>query len=241
MVSDAAKVVAVVTRWHDDIGELQSGAASSNGRVLVCGSDSSAVHMYRLRSDRKGKSVSMLRSWTLFGHTAAVRCVAVCDNYSIAVSGSDDHTCIIWDLNRASFVRSLNHHEGPVTCVAISRTRGDIVSVCARSSGGCVLRLWTINGKLVAAQETSAAITCICLTSVIEGTGTNAVIAGDESGLIYAWNLWDLSPLECNAASLKKRHNAPIVAIAVNVENTDVVTADAQGKLVSWQPDPKKT
>lgn len=35
-----------------------------------------------------------------YGHYEKINCLAVCESYSFFVSGSDDRTCIIWDLNR---------------------------------------------------------------------------------------------------------------------------------------------
>ena len=36
----------------------------------------------------------------LYGHTAAIVALYVCKPFSIMVSASLDHTCIIWDINR---------------------------------------------------------------------------------------------------------------------------------------------
>lgn len=44
------------------------------------------------------------------------------------MSGSRDKTCILWDFNRSSYVRTLKC-EGAVTAVAISPNTGDIVTV----------------------------------------------------------------------------------------------------------------
>lgn len=43
----------------------------------------------------------------LYGHTEAITCLAASSAYGILVSGSRDRSCIIWDLNKLTFVRQL--------------------------------------------------------------------------------------------------------------------------------------
>lgn len=90
------------------------------------------------------------------GHTGAVNCLVACKPYSIIVSGSVDGTCIIWDSNRwvwyllililcssmllftlsfrLCYINTLTPHEGPVTCLAVSPTLGDIATVCLQKT-----------------------------------------------------------------------------------------------------------
>ena len=43
------------------------------------------------------------------------------------VSGSEDHTCIIWDLNTLNYVRQLSgHHDTPVTTAAVHEVTGEV-------------------------------------------------------------------------------------------------------------------
>lgn len=58
----------------------------------------------------------------LYGHTQAVTCLAASVTYSIFVSGSDDRTCIIWDLNQLTFINQLPAHEESLTSVAINNS-----------------------------------------------------------------------------------------------------------------------
>lgn len=58
----------------------------------------------------------------LYGHTQAVTCLAASVSYSIFVSGSDDRTCIIWDLNRLTCINQLPAHEESLRSVAINNS-----------------------------------------------------------------------------------------------------------------------
>lgn len=56
----------------------------------------------------------------LLGHTDAVTCLTASSTYHIVVSGSRDRTCIIWDLNKLSFVTQLRGHRAPVSALCIN-------------------------------------------------------------------------------------------------------------------------
>lgn len=56
----------------------------------------------------------------LLGHTDAVTCLTASSAYHIVVSGSRDRTCIIWDLNKLSFVTQLRGHRAPISALCIN-------------------------------------------------------------------------------------------------------------------------
>lgn len=64
--------------------------------------------------------VCFLALQALLGHTDAVTCLTASSAYRIVVSGSRDRTCIIWDLNKLSFVTQLRGHRAPVSALCIN-------------------------------------------------------------------------------------------------------------------------
>jgi len=76
------------------------------------------VNVWTLVNNR-GKGVARLKQ-PLFGHTAAVFCLAVSSAFNIIVSGSCDKTCIIWDLSRLRYTTQLRNHVAPVAAVCIN-------------------------------------------------------------------------------------------------------------------------
>lgn len=56
----------------------------------------------------------------LLGHTDTVTCLTASLAYHIIVSGSRDRTCIIWDLNKLSFLTQLRGHRAPVSALCIN-------------------------------------------------------------------------------------------------------------------------
>ncbi len=108
----------------------------------------------------------------LAAHDAAISTVCVSDDFSIVVSGALDHTCIIWDLNRLRFIRSLKT-PGPVQLVTISQINGDICSVSQIESvfrkSGSTLCLANVNGEPLATATTNETILSILFTCGTEG------------------------------------------------------------------------
>lgn len=70
------------------------------------------------------------RETVLYGHIADITCLVACGEFRILASGSRDGTVILWDLDALSYIRSLTGHATALTSVALSRTSGDICTVC---------------------------------------------------------------------------------------------------------------
>jgi WD40 repeat protein len=121
-------------KWADD-------------RTIVTTSRDTVVCIWRIVQSR---SYELKLMKCLRGHRETVNTVAISVAYSIIVSGSEDKSCIIWDLNRLEYVRQLGKHEDGVRVVAINDATGDIAT-CS----GPVLRLWTVNGDLILQKYTT--------------------------------------------------------------------------------------
>jgi WD40 repeat protein len=74
---------------------------------FVTGSDDYMVRQWSIT--RKDGSTRISQTQLLRGHSGSVLCVAACRSWSIIVSGSEDGTVAIWDLNRSIYVRSIRH------------------------------------------------------------------------------------------------------------------------------------
>ena len=65
---------------------------------------------------------------TLIGHSNSVLCTAISQNNSIAVTGSEDETALIWNLDNGKLIFNLTGHAAPVTTVAISNDNSKVVT-----------------------------------------------------------------------------------------------------------------
>lgn len=194
---------------------------------------------------------------TLSGHTRLIRCVCVSKEFEVIISGSDDSTCIIWDLNRLVYLRHLVH-DGAVTCAAISPTGGDIITFCRNESKKQnVLRLWTINGVLISQRIVKSRVNCLLFTGAPEGSHRNVILCGTESGTILILDALELSTVHTlrpptsllggsgsnvglsqtsNQSSSQSGHPTlgAITALAVDPKLSMLYSGDENGTIVAW-------
>ncbi|CAG2229564.1 LYST [Mytilus edulis] len=131
----------------------------------------------------------------LYGHTRRITQIVICKAYSIFVSASEDRSCIIWDLNRLSYVRSIEGHKYGVDVVAISPTAGDIASASRQGLGSC-LQLHSINGEYIDMYTSQDhVINCLAFSTAPEGQSINVIAGGLDNGVIRIWSTVDLRHL----------------------------------------------
>ncbi|PWN49383.1 beach-domain-containing protein [Violaceomyces palustris] len=123
--------------------------AQARPKAFVTGGADGLVSVWSIDVDKREIGLSQV----LRGHTKAVLCVTASPAWSVVVSGSQDQTAIIWDLNRGIYVRSLRDHDSAVHLVAVDESSGHIATGC-----GPGVRLWSINGELLALVATSTNI-----------------------------------------------------------------------------------
>ncbi|XP_009977759.1 PREDICTED: WD repeat- and FYVE domain-containing protein 4 [Tauraco erythrolophus] len=160
-------------------------AVCPSATTIITSGTSSVVCVWEL-SLVKDKVKSLNLRQALYGHTQAVTCLAASVTYSIFVSGSDDRTCIIWDLNQLTYINQLPAHRASLCSVAINNSTGDIIS-CA----GSRLYLWTVNGQLLASINTTCSpnshILCCCFAEVMDWDTRSIIITGSTDGVVRLW------------------------------------------------------
>uniref|UniRef100_H0WV48 WDFY family member 4 n=1 Tax=Otolemur garnettii TaxID=30611 RepID=H0WV48_OTOGA len=158
--------------------------------MIVTSGDSTVVCVWEL-STTKGRPRSLRLRQALYGHTQAVTCLAASVTYSLLVSGSQDTTCILWDLDYLTYVTRLPAHREGISAIAISDISGTIVS-CA----GAHLSLWNVNGQPLASITTAwgpeGAITCCCVMEVPAWDTSHVVITGSQDGMVRIWKTEDV-------------------------------------------------
>ncbi|XP_069467262.1 WD repeat- and FYVE domain-containing protein 4 isoform X2 [Ambystoma mexicanum] len=167
-----------------DWGQCLCAVCPSASTVITAGS-SSVVCVWEL-SLVKDKLRSLTLKQALYGHTKAVTCLAASLPYGVLVSGSSDHTCIIWDLDLLTYVCQLPGHPAKISALAISDASGHIFS-CTRSS----LHLWTINGRPLTSITTAGGpgrgILCCCFSELHEWDPRSVLVTGCADGVIRLW------------------------------------------------------
>uniref|UniRef100_H2ZF70 BEACH domain-containing protein n=1 Tax=Ciona savignyi TaxID=51511 RepID=H2ZF70_CIOSA len=208
-------------------------ATAPDSQAIIFGTKSGQIVAHRCNPmPEKSCDLEITPPVTLYCHSSKVTCLSVCGAYRIFVSGSQDGTAVIWDLDALLYVRSLTGHASDVTTLAISNTSGDICTVCdSGNDSGSHIRLWTINGSLVAAQDCKLQVRCVAFSSAPEGTSVNVVAGGLENGTVRLWSSWDLTHVR--DVTTQSVHN-PIVSVAFSHNSMVLYAATERGFLVGW-------
>lgn len=104
---------------------LCSCAVFADTDTLITGSTDYTVRLWKLArgaggSLRSDPALSVNLTHIMRGHSAPVSCVAASRAWSLVVSGSEDGSASLWDLNRGDYVRSIWHGEGPDHAIHIA-------------------------------------------------------------------------------------------------------------------------
>lgn len=131
-----------------------------------------------LQTFKLERTLGDVPSW----HSQAVRCVAISGDGKLAVSGSDDCTLKVWNLENGKEPCQLKGHSGSVNSVAISRDNELLVS----SSSDKTIKLWNLkDGNLIKTLSgTNKVITC-----VVFDPHKPVIYSGSTDGVIRTWNL----------------------------------------------------
>ncbi|XP_012875567.1 PREDICTED: WD repeat and FYVE domain-containing protein 3 [Dipodomys ordii] len=186
-------------------------AICPNPKLVITGGTSTVVCVWEMgTSKEKAKTLTLKQA--LLGHTDTVNCATASLAYHIIVSGSQDRTCIIWDLNKLSFLTQLRGHRAPVSALCINELTGDIVS-CA----GTYIHVWSINGNPIVSVNTftggSQHIVCCCVSEMNEWDTQNVIVTGHSDGVVRFWRMEFLQVPETPAPEpvevLEMQENCP--------------------------------
>ncbi|KAM5241310.1 WD repeat- and FYVE domain-containing protein 4 isoform 3-T5 [Hipposideros larvatus] len=159
--------------------------------IIITSGASAVVCVWEL-STAKGRPRGLHLKKALYGHTQAVTCLAASVTFSLLVSGSQDCTCILWDLDHLTHVARLPAHREGISAIAISDVSGTIVS-CA----GAHLSLWNVNGQPLASITTAwgpeGAITCCCIMELPAWDTSHIIITGSQDGMVRIWKTEDVN------------------------------------------------
>ncbi|CAF0993322.1 unnamed protein product [Adineta steineri] len=138
------------------------------------------------------------------------------------VSGNADNILKIWSLDDARVVRSIDHTEGKITCIAFRSDSQYLIT------GGedCSCKLWELSsGKLTQVLvEHEQSITAVAISE--DG---KHVLTGDKDGQAILWSFVD-------GAVVHKllRHKTAIVFVSLTTDGNIAITASQDGLLSVW-------
>jgi len=198
--------------------------------LLFVGHSSGSIAVYYMTFDSSKGSINVLQQPTyLYGHQGPITIIRVCLAFGVFVSASLDGTCILWDLNSLSYVRSIRP-EHPVQLVAMSNVTGDI-AIVIDSGEQSTLQLYNINCRLNGEISTQILIHSLCFSCAPEGISVNVIATGMENGQIQFWSTWDLTPVSVIET---EKFTLPVTSVTFSADSQHLYATNSDGVLVIW-------
>nr|XP_013015685.1 neurobeachin-like protein 2 isoform X2 [Cavia porcellus] len=204
-------------------------ALDTCGIYLISGSRDTTCMVWRLLQ-QGGLSIGLAPKpvQVLYGHEAAVSCVAISTELDMAVSGSEDGTVIIHTVRRGQFVAALQPPgaalPGPVSHLALGSEGQIVVQSSTRERPGAqvthTLYSYSVNGKLQASLPLAEQPTALAVTE-------DFVLLGTAQCTLHILHLNKLLP-----AAPPLPMKVPIRSVAVTKERSHVLVGLEDGKLI---------
>uniref|UniRef100_A0A2K6P457 Neurobeachin-like protein 2 n=1 Tax=Rhinopithecus roxellana TaxID=61622 RepID=A0A2K6P457_RHIRO len=204
-------------------------ALDTCGIYLISGSRDTTCMVWRLLH-QGGLSVGLAPKpvQVLYGHGAAVSCVAINTELDMAVSGSEDGTVIIHTVRRGQFVATLQPPSasvpGPIFHLALGSEGQIVVQSSAWERPGAQvtysLHLYSVNGKLRASLPLAEQPTALTVTE-------DFVLLGTAQCALHILQLNTLLP-----AAPPLPMKVAIRSVAVTKERSHVLVGLEDGKLI---------
>lgn len=160
---------------------------------------------------------------TLEGHSAAIEALTLFDGNRKAITGAEDGSLIIWDLERMQELRRLEGHQDAILAIAV--LADDQLAVSASRDG--TLKIWDLDDGWAAKRTLTGhtqSVTCLALLP----DGCRAVSGSWDSTL----RLWDLD----RGIQLKTLlgHSDKINAVVISADGQHAFSASADGTIREW-------
>lgn len=234
-----------------------------SGSILTCGKDAAARLIAGPKPDGTGADNTATRLRAFTGHAGTVTDLALLPDGKFLVTGSDDKTVRVWEVQSAKQMRSFQGHMTKILAVAV---RGDGRQIASASEDGAI-RLWDLSTSddhraLTEATEPvwSVAVSPDGKRAAAGGADKQIRIYEPESGKLEATLATgsavttvaffpDSNRLAAaggdrivriwDVASKKPLkefpgHELPVLGVAVSSDSKVMISAGADGKAIGW-------
>lgn len=217
---------------------------TEDGEIMVTGDHRGLVciwAIFGLRRNGKHINQPQLRK-RLCAHDGSITCVQICENYAIIISGSEDGTCVVWDLNKATYLLTLKDvDDSPIVGIDVNQYNGDIVMCTSRS-----ISLWTINGELIARNEAGSPVTSIKLLYENGWNDNYFIVTGHLSGTVTFWKIVyhgkekgkifieDERKTNIKLYASFSAHTSRITCFFVTKDKRKLFSGDDRGHVIQW-------
>ncbi len=157
---------------------------------------------------------------TLMGHAGEVNTVAISPDGKKIVSGSDDKTLRIWDLNSQKLLRTLTGHTDWVYALALSADGQTIVS----GSKDKTIKLWQLSGQQIRTLTGHTSY----INSVAISPDSTKLVSGSYDKTVKVWNL------RTGQVDTLKGHSREVLTVAISPDGKKIVSGSVDRTVRIW-------
>lgn len=175
----------------------------------------------------------------LEGHTKAVTCVAVSDDESVVISGSDDNTVKVWDGLSGSLKNSLEGHVDAVTSVAVS-CDGTII---ASGSNDRSIKIWDASSGVLKYSLISSSDNDNATSGSSDGAWVAAVAISADGATLASGShdstvrIWDNATGALKGRLKGHADSVNCVAMAISSTSFVIISGSSDRSIIIWDWD----
>jgi WD40 repeat protein len=194
--------------------DVTSVAFSSDGKLLLSGSDNSTIKLW--------DAVSGQEIRTFKGHIAKINSLAFSPDGKQILSGSFDRTIRLWDVASEQLTKTFSGHTDEVNSVAFSPNGKQILS----GSDDNTVRLWDVaSGKEIRIFKGHSSPVC----SVIFSPDGKQLLSGSGDGMV---KLWDAASGQ--EIRTFKGHSSRVFSVAFSPNGKQMLSGSFDNTVNLW-------
>ena len=156
-----------------------------------------------------------------YGHTGSINSIDINQEMSKIVSGSQDGTIKIWDLESGQMLQSLNAHTDGINDVEFNKTGNNIVSCGSDSS----IKLWDADSyQLIKTIKTNFSVNAVSF----HYSGNYLAACGNNTS-VFIYSVSDLSIIR-----ILNGHTSSILDVKFSKSNNTIISGGADDKVFVW-------
>jgi WD40 repeat protein len=114
------------------------------------------------------------------GHTRPIKCLSATASGQFAITGSEDKTAIVWEVDTGKVLARLEAHKGPVVAVALNAP----ATLALTADGGNEAILWDVpRATIIRRLQVPAAISALAISGDDKFGAFGYCFGGDKGGL----------------------------------------------------------
>lgn len=158
----------------------------------------------------------------LQGHTDEIRCIAITPNDKIAVSGSSDATCIVWDLREKVLRKRMAFWSSTIWDLAFTKDYQEFITVSADLSI-CVINLANFNLTCKLKGHSDE------INAVVISNDSKFMYTGSDDKSIIAWNLSGYKQIFTLLG-----HTNTVLTLALDRNGIFLYSGSSDGTVYEW-------